>query len=64
MPGKIIAVNAKVGGVVTAGDPLIIVEAMKKEKTLEAPRDGVVVAVSCKADDIVDDADYSKAPLN
>lgn len=57
MPGKIIAVNAKDGDTVTAGDPLIIMEAMKMEMTLEAPRDGVVGAVNVAADDLVSDGD-------
>lgn len=57
MPGKIIAVNAQAGDAVTAGDPLIIMEAMKMEMTLEAPRDGVVAAVNVAADDLVSDGD-------
>lgn len=57
MPGKIIAVNAKAGDTVSAGDPLIIMEAMKMEMTLEAPRDGVVAAVNVAADDLVSDGD-------
>ena len=46
MPGKIIAVNAKAGDTVKAGDPLIIMEAMKMEMTLEAPRDGCLLYTS------------------
>ena len=57
MPGKIIAVNAKVGDSVRAGDPLIIMEAMKMEMTLEAPRDGVVAEVSAAVDALVSDGE-------
>ena len=57
MPGKIIAVKAKAGDSVKAGDPLIIMEAMKMEMTLEAPRDGVVAEVSAEADALVADGE-------
>lgn len=57
MPGKIIAVNATAGDAVKAGDPLIIMEAMKMEMTLEAPRDGVVAEVSAAVDALVSDGE-------
>jgi len=57
MPGKIIAVNAKTGDTVSAGDPLIIMEAMKMEMTLEAPRDGIVAEVTAVADALVTDGE-------
>ncbi len=57
MPGKIIAVNASAGDTVKAGDPLIIMEAMKMEMTLEAPRDGVVAAVKTESGALVSDGD-------
>jgi len=57
MPGKIIAVNAKAGDAVSAGDPLIIMEAMKMEMTLEAPRDGIVAEVTATADALVTDGE-------
>ena len=57
MPGKIIAVNAKAGDNVKAGDPLIIMEAMKMEMTLEAPRDGVVAEVTAAIDALVTDGE-------
>ena len=46
MPGKIIAVNVKPGDTVTRGDTLAVMEAMKMEHSLAAPRDGVVESVS------------------
>ena len=57
MPGKIIAVNAKAGDAVKAGDPLIIMEAMKMEMTLEAPRDGIVAEVTAAVDALVTDGE-------
>lgn len=42
MPGTVRAVRATEGEKVRAGQPLVIVEAMKMEHTLSAPRDGVV----------------------
>ena len=57
MPGKIIAVKAKAGDSVKAGDPLIIMEAMKMEMTLEAPRDGVVAEVTTEVDALVTDGE-------
>jgi 3-methylcrotonyl-CoA carboxylase alpha subunit len=42
MPGKVIAFLAAAGDVVTSGQPLAVMEAMKMEHTLAAPRDGTV----------------------
>ena len=57
MPGKIIAVNVGAGDTVKVGDPLIVMEAMKMEITLDAPRNGVVDAIHVKVDDLVGDCD-------
>ena len=45
MPGKVVALLAKAGDKVSAGQPLAVMEAMKMEHTLTAPRDGVVAEV-------------------
>jgi 3-methylcrotonyl-CoA carboxylase alpha subunit len=42
MPGKVVALLAQAGDTVTRGQPLAVMEAMKMEHTLAAPRDGVV----------------------
>ena len=42
MPGKVVALLAQAGQAVKAGQPLAVMEAMKMEHTLAAPRDGVV----------------------
>ena len=57
MPGSIIAVNASLGDTVTAGDALIIMEAMKMEMTLEAPRDGIIQSINIKPGERVADGD-------
>lgn len=45
MPGKIVRVLAGVGDTVSKGDPVIVVEAMKMQNELAAPKDGTIVAV-------------------
>src|ERR1700740_575266 len=42
MPGNVIRLGAAVGAPVTAGQPLIWLEAMKMEHTITAPTDGVL----------------------
>ncbi|MCT1476561.1 biotin carboxylase N-terminal domain-containing protein [Microbacterium sp. p3-SID336] len=42
MPGSVVAVHVADGATVTAGDPLVAVEAMKMEHQVLAPHDGVV----------------------
>lgn len=42
MPGKILSIAVNIGDNVTKGTPLIIMEAMKMEHTIEAPHDGLV----------------------
>lgn len=42
MPGKLVAFHAKPGEPVKRGQPLAVMEAMKMEHTITAPRDGVV----------------------
>jgi biotin carboxyl carrier protein len=48
MPGLILDVNIAEGDEVKEGDYLLVLEAMKMENTLTAPRDGVVKAISVK----------------
>ena len=42
MPGRVVRVLVAVGERVTARQPVVVVEAMKMENELRAPRDGVV----------------------
>ena len=45
MPGTVIKVNVRKGSTVKAGDPLVVLEAMKMETPLLAPFDGTVNAI-------------------
>lgn len=45
MPGKILSIAVANGDQVTKGTPLIIMEAMKMEHTIEAPYDGTVTEI-------------------
>jgi len=46
MPGTIVKVPVRVGDVVAERDLLVVLEAMKMEHRIEAPRDGVVKSVA------------------
>ena len=54
MPGLVLRVEVAVGDRVTAGQGVVIVEAMKMENELKAPRDGVVAKVEVEAGQTVD----------
>ena len=55
MPGRIIDVLARPGEAVARGDVLLVLEAMKVQMRLTAPRAGVVEAVRAGVGDLVDD---------
>ena len=42
MPGTVIGVPVSEGAEVTAGQPVLVLEAMKMQHTINAPSDGVV----------------------
>ncbi|THT98738.1 acetyl/propionyl/methylcrotonyl-CoA carboxylase subunit alpha [Lampropedia puyangensis] len=42
MPGKVVSFSVKTGDAVKKGQPLAVMEAMKMEHTIAAPRDGIV----------------------
>ncbi|PZQ19744.1 MAG: 3-methylcrotonyl-CoA carboxylase [Rhodanobacter denitrificans] len=54
MPGRIVAVRTAVGAEVAEGDELLVMEAMKMELTLRAPRAGTISAVQAAAGDFVE----------
>jgi len=54
MPGKILEVRVAEGDAVEAGQPLVVLEAMKMENELRAAIDGVIERVSVKAGDAVE----------
>lgn len=45
MPGSIVSIAVAAGDTVTKGQTLLVMESMKMETTLIAPRDGVVAAI-------------------
>jgi len=58
MPGKVIALIAAVGASVEKGAPLLVLEAMKMEHTISAPKRGTVKAFRCApGDQVVDGVD-------
>jgi pyruvate carboxylase subunit B len=54
MPGLVVRVEVAVGQQVEAGAGLVVVEAMKMENELRAPRAGVVAAVLVTVGQAVD----------
>ncbi|HEU5389861.1 MAG TPA: biotin carboxylase N-terminal domain-containing protein [Streptosporangiaceae bacterium] len=53
MPGLVLRVLAEPGTAVTAGQPVLVLEAMKMEQTVSAPADGVLAELHAKAGDQV-----------
>ena len=53
MPGNILKVNVSEGSSVKAGDILFILEAMKMENEIVAPKNGTITSVSVKTGDTV-----------
>lgn len=51
MTGTVTLVHINAGDSVTAGDPLVAMEAMKMEHVLTAPRDGTIEAIFCAQSD-------------
>ncbi|NVN99632.1 MAG: 3-methylcrotonyl-CoA carboxylase, partial [Geobacteraceae bacterium] len=55
MPGKIVNVLVENGAAVVKGTPLVIMEAMKMEHTISAPRDGVLAEIYYRVGDLVNE---------
>ena len=53
MPGKVVRVLVAVGDEVEAGQGIIVVEAMKMQNEMKAPRAGRVAAIQAKENDSV-----------
>jgi biotin carboxyl carrier protein len=54
MPGRIVAVLVAAGQEVVAGQGLIVVEAMKMENEMTAPRAGKIAALPARAGETVE----------
>ena len=61
--GKVFKVEASVGQAVKAGDPVVILEAMKMEIPVVAPQDGTVASIDVAVGDAVE-AGATLASLN
>ena len=55
MPGRIVQLLVAAGDPVRRGQPLAVLEAMKMEHTIAAPRDGAVAALRCAVGDLVEE---------
>jgi 3-methylcrotonyl-CoA carboxylase alpha subunit len=55
MPGRVVSVAVASGQRVERGEVLLVLEAMKVQIRLPAPKDGVLGAVNVAAGDLVDD---------
>lgn len=53
MPGQVLKILVEVGQSVRAGDPLVILEAMKMEQTLRATSEGIVETIRVRIGDVV-----------
>jgi biotin carboxyl carrier protein len=53
MPATVVAVHASAGQAVNEGDTLVLLEAMKMELPIRAPRAGVVKSVNCAPGELV-----------
>jgi 3-methylcrotonyl-CoA carboxylase alpha subunit len=53
MPATVVSIQVEPGQQVKAGDVLILLEAMKMELSIRAPRDGRVVRIACTQGELV-----------
>jgi 3-methylcrotonyl-CoA carboxylase alpha subunit len=53
MPATVVGIPVKPGDRVASGDPLVLLEAMKMEMPIRAPRAGTVRAIHCAEGELV-----------
>jgi 3-methylcrotonyl-CoA carboxylase alpha subunit len=53
MPATVRAIAVSAGQTVSAGDVLVLLEAMKMELAIKAPRDGTILTVHCALGELV-----------
>ena len=54
VPGKVFSIPAKVGQELKAGDPVVVLEAMKMEVPVVAPQDGTLASIEVAVGDAVE----------
>ncbi|MBE5759269.1 MAG: biotin/lipoyl-binding protein [Clostridiales bacterium] len=57
LPGSIVEIVAKVGDTVKNGQPILILEAMKMENEILAPKDGVIAQILVERGQFVNNGD-------
>jgi biotin carboxyl carrier protein len=57
MPGKVVRVLVEAGEEITAGDGILVVEAMKMQNEMKAPKSGTVVSLNVEAGTTVNGGD-------
>ena len=57
VPGKVFKVEASAGQAVKAGDPIVILEAMKMEIPVVAPQDGTIASIDVAEGAAVENGD-------
>ena len=53
MPATVLSLNVEPGQAVSQGDVLVMLEAMKMELPIRAPRDATVKAIACRVGELV-----------
>ena len=53
MPGTVISINKSEGDIVKAGEVVLVLEAMKMENEIFAPKDGRIIKMSCDVGTVV-----------
>ena len=54
MPGRIVRILVEVGQAVTKGEPMMVVEAMKMENEIKAPKDATIARIAVSEGDLVE----------
>jgi biotin carboxyl carrier protein len=52
MPATVLAIHVTAGQRVSRGDLLMVLEAMKMELPIRAPREGVIKAIRCRVGEL------------
>jgi biotin carboxyl carrier protein len=55
LAGTVVSIQARIGQAVAAGEQLLVVEAMKMNTTITAPRAGTVTAIAVEAGAVIEE---------